>query len=333
MGEKRGRPMRYILRRLGFYAVAAWASLTLNFFLPRLMPGDPASAIFARFQGRLRPEEIQSLRDAYGLSDDPLPIQYVTYLSHTLRGDFGLSISAFPAPVTTVIATGLLWTLLLGGISLVLGFLLGNLLGIVGAWKRGGMVDSILPPLLILIGSFPYFWLAGVALYVLGFQYNVFPLFHAYSDMLAPGWTWEFVRSVLYHLVLPAGTIVIVSIGTWVLGMRNTMIAVLAEDYITMAEAKGLRQRRIMFNYAARNALLPNITAFGMALGFILSGALLTEIVFSYPGLGYQLLQSVRNLDYPLMQGLFLMITFAVLGANLLVDLMYVRLDPRVRGQ
>lgn len=133
--------------------------------------------------------------------------------------------------------------------------------------------------------------------------------------------------------VLPAGTIVLVSIGGWLLGMRNMMITTLAEDYITMAEAKGLSQRRIMFTYAARNALLPNITAFGMALGFILSGALLTEIVFSYPGLGYQLLQAVRNLDYPLMQGLFLMITFAVLGANLLVDLLYVRLDPRVRTQ
>jgi peptide/nickel transport system permease protein len=323
--------MRFILRRLGFYAIAAWASLTLNFFLPRMMPGDPASAIFARFQGRLRPEEIQSLREAYGLSDDPLPVQYITYLSHTLRGDFGLSISAFPAPVTTVIATGFLWTLLLGGVSLILGFLLGNLLGIFGAWKRGGWLDSVLPPLLILIGSFPYFWLAGVALFFLGFEYSWFPLRHAYSDTLAPAWSLEFARSVLFHLVLPAGTIVLVSIGGWVLGMRNMMITTLAEDYITMAEAKGLSQRRIMFTYAARNALLPNITAFGMALGFILSGALLTEIVFSYPGLGYQLLQAVRNLDYPLMQGLFLMITFAVLGANLLVDLLYVRLDPRVR--
>jgi peptide/nickel transport system permease protein len=124
----------------------------------------------------------------------------------------------------------------------------------------------------------------------------------------------------------------LVSIGGWLLGMRSAMIAVLAEDYITMAEAKGLPQRRIMFAYAARNALLPNITAFGMALGFVISGALVTETVFAYPGLGYQLLTAVRNLDYPLMQGIFLMITFAVLAANLIVDILYLRLDPRVRG-
>ena len=145
-------------------------------------------------------------------------------------------------------------------------------------------------------------------------------------------WSWEFIGSVGLHLVLPAATILLVSIGGWMLGMRNTMIAILAEDYITMAEAKGLPQRRIMFAYAARNALLPNVTAFGMALGFVISGALVTETVFAYPGLGNQLLNAVRNLDYPLMQGIFLMITFAVLLANLLVDVLYVRLDPRVRG-
>lgn len=323
--------MRYILRRLGFYALAAWASMTLNFFLPRMMRGDPASAIFARFQGQLRPEELDALKEAYGFADAPLLQQYVTYLSHVWRGDFGLSISRFPAPVTSVIATGLVWTLLLGGVALLLGFALGTLLGIVGGWRRGGRLDSFLPPLLIFVGSFPYFWLASVALFVLSFQMGWFPLSHAYSDDLRPAASLAFVGSVARHLLLPAGTIVLVSVGGWVLGMRNTMIAVLAEDYITMAEAKGLSQRRIMFWYAARNALLPNVTALGMSLGFILSGALLTEVVFSYPGLGYQLLQAVRNLDYPLMQGLFLMITFAVLGANLIVDLLYVRLDPRVR--
>ncbi|MGI8405329.1 MAG: ABC transporter permease, partial [Thermomicrobiales bacterium] len=143
---------------------------------------------------------------------------------------------------------------------------------------------------------------------------------------------WRFFSSVLTHLVLPAGTIILVSVGGWVLGMRNSMISTLSEDYVTMAEAKGLPQRRVMFNYAARNAMLPNVTAFGMQLGFVLSGSLITEIVFSYPGLGFQLLNAVRNLDYPLMQGLFLGITFGVLLANLLVDLLYVRLDPRVRG-
>ena len=324
--------MGYLARRIGFYLVAAWASLTLNFFLPRLMRGDPESVIFARMQGQMDPSAIESMKKAYGLSDDPLPIQYWNYVTATLQGDLGVSITSFPSPVTEVIGAGLVWTLILGGVALILSFVLGSLLGIFGAWKRGGMLDSVLPPLLILIGSFPYFWLATLALFFLAFQWDFFPLRHAYSDSLSPAWTFEFVRSVLLHLVLPAGTIVLVSIGGWVLGMRNTMISTLAEDYITMAEAKGLSQRKIMFGYAARNALLPNVTAFGMALGFILSGALLTEIVFTYPGLGYRLVTAVRNLDYPLMQGLFLMITLAVLAANLIVDLLYVRLDPRVRS-
>lgn len=324
--------MQYILRRLGFYALAAWLSITINFFLPRLMPGDPASVIFARFRGQLQPEQIQAMKEAYGLSDAPLHIQYIQYISSVLHGNLGTSISAFPAPVTSVIATSVMWTLLLGGSALLISFTLGNVLGIFSAWKRGGLLDNVLPPLLIFVGSFPFFWLALVALYFLGFKFGWFPLRHAYSDKLQMGWTWEFVGSVFQHLILPAGAIIVVSIGGWVLGMRNTMINMLGEDFITMAEAKGLSQNRIMFNYAARNALLPNITAFGMALGFVLGGQLIVETVFSYPGLGYQLTKAVSSLDYPLMQGLFLMITFAVLGANLIIDMLYVRLDPRVRA-
>lgn len=324
--------MRFILRRLGFYLLAAWASLTINFFLPRLIPGDPASTIIASARGQLRPEQITQLRAALGLSDAPLIQQYVIYLANILRGNFGISFSAFPAPVTTVISTGLAWTLLLGGTSLIISFILGNLIGIFGAWRRGGMVDNFLPPLLVLIGAFPPFFLALMALFFLGFQMGWFPLRHAYNDALSPGFNLTWIGSVIYYLLLPALTIVLVSMGGWVLGMRNTMVGVLAEDYITMAEAKGLPQRQIMLNYAARNALLPSITAFGMALGFVLSGQILIETIFSYPGLGYLLVKSVSSLDYPLMQGLFLMITLAVLGANFIVDLVYTRLDPRVRA-
>jgi peptide/nickel transport system permease protein len=324
--------MAYLARRLGFYAIAAWASITLNFFLPRLMPGDPASAIFARFQGRMDPSAIDAMRKSYGLSDEPLIKQYITYISSILHGDFGTSLAFFPSPVTDVIRTGLAWTLLLGFVSVIISFLLGSILGIVGAWRRGGMSDNVLPPLLIFGGSFPYFWLASFLLFMLAFEHNFFPLRHAYQDGLRISWSADFFVSVAYHLVLPATTIILVTIGGWMLGMRNAMISVLSEDYMTMAEAKGLPQRRIMFNYAARNALLPNVTAFGMALGFVISGALLTETVFAYPGLGYQLITAVRQLDYPLMQGIFLMITFAVLGANFIVDLLYLRLDPRVRA-
>jgi peptide/nickel transport system permease protein len=303
----------------------------LNFFLPRLMPGDPGDAVMARMQGQVPPETVEAMRQAYGLSDDPLIVQYLTYLGNLLRGEFGISISAFPTPVTDVIFKGFAWTILLGTTATIISFAIGSFLGMIGAWKRGSMVDSVMPPLVIFVGSFPYFWLATVALFYLSFQWGSFPLRHAYSDTLSPSFSIDFLLSVLYHLILPATTIIVVSIGGWLLGMRNTMISTLAEDYVTMAEAKGLPQRRVMFQYAARNALLPNMTAFGMSLGFILGGALFTEVVFSYPGLGYQLITAVRALDYPLMQGLFLMITFAVLVANLIVDLLYVRMDPRVR--
>jgi peptide/nickel transport system permease protein len=168
-------------------------------------------------------------------------------------------------------------------------------------------------------------------LYVFGVTLGWFPVRHAYGVGMTPGFSLAFIGDVAYHLVLPATSIVLVSIGGWMLGMRNTMIATNAEDYIVMAEAKGLGTNRIRTNYAARNALLPSVTAFGMSLGFLVGGALLTEVVFAYPGIGYTLLSAVQNLDYPLMQGLFLTITTFVLIANFLVDIVYVRLDPRVR--
>lgn len=324
--------MRFILRRLGFYLIAFWVSITLNFLLPRFMPGDPVSRMFARNQGRMQPEQIEQLRKLLGVDDRPLWEQYFGYLQNMLTGQMGVSMSRFPAPVTEVIGSQVGWTLLLGGTALVIAAVVGNLLGILAAWRRGGAVDSALPPLLIFIGSFPYFWLAMGALYLFGVTLGWFPIRHAFSDTITPGFSWEFISDVGMHLVLPALTIVLVSIGGWMLGMRNTMIATNAEDYITMAEAKGLRPGRIMFRYAARNAMLPSVTAFGMSLGFVVGGALLTEVVFAYPGVGYQLLAAVQGLDYPLMQGLFLTITAAVLLANFLVDILYVRLDPRVRS-
>ncbi len=323
--------MPYILQRLGFYVFAAWAALTLNFFLPRLMPGDPATALFARFRGRLAPEAMLALRETFGLTDAPLLVQYVTYLGHVLRGDFGISIAYFPSPVSQVIGTGLVWTVFLAGTALIVSFAIGTLLGAVAAWQRRGWLDTWLPSTLVFIGAFPYFWLAMLALYVLGFTLRWFPLGHAYGDDLTPGFTFTFLADVVRHAALPIGTVVLATLGGWLLSMRNTMIAVLGSDYVNLARAKGLPPSQVMLRYAARNALLPSVTGFGMALGFVLGGSLLTEIVFSYPGQGYLLVQAVRNQDYPLMQGIFLVITLAVLGANWLVDLALLWLDPRTR--
>ena len=322
--------MRFVIRRLALYAVAAWASLTLSFLIPRLAPGDPAQAMAARFAGKISPEGLAALRESLGASDQPLPVQYVTFLGRTLRGDLGVSSSHFPERVTNVIAGGLGWTLLLAGVAVLISVVIGSLLGVLAAWRRGGWLDSVGPPLFALLGAFPYFFLSMVLLYLFAIEQGWFPARHAYAEGMSPGWRIDFAVSAFRHAILPGACIVITSVGGWLLSMRNSMIAVLREDYVTLAQAKGLSPRTVMLRYAARNALLPNLTGFGMALGFVLSGSLLTEIVFSYPGLGYLLIEAVRNQDYPLMQGLFLTVTLAVLVANLAVDVVAARLDPRV---
>lgn len=324
--------MRFLTRRIGFYLIAAFLAITLNFLIPRLMTGDPATIMFARFQGRLDPRAMQSLKEAFGFVEGPILEQYATYLQNLFRGDFGISILAFPAPVTQVISAGLGWTIRLAGTSIIISFIIGTLLGIVAAWRRGRFADSFVLPLLSLFGAFPYFFIAMIALYVFALGLGWFPLNYAADINITQDWgSTTYILSVLHHAILPATTLVITSLGGWMLGMRNNMIGVLSQDFIVMAQAKGLRDRRVMLTYAARNAILPSLTGFAISLGFVLTGALLTEVVFNYPGLGVLLLNAVNARDYPLMQGIFLMIVLAVLFANLIVDIMYVVLDPRAR--
>ena len=324
--------MKFILRRLGFYLLALFIAVTIDFALPRLLPGDPAAAILAPMGSRMTESQIQSLRLALGLNDAPLSQQYVTFISHLFKGDLGTSYSQFPAPVTTVIKTGLKWTLLLGSASLLISVIIGHLIGILGAWRRGSTFDVIMPPLFNFIGAFPAFFLALGVLYFLGLKLHWFPISHAASDSIPPGWTAEYMGTVMKHMAMPLLVSVLVNLQIWIQNMRNSMVSVLAEDYITMAEAKGLTQNRIMFNYAARNAILPTVTGFGIFLGSILSGQVLIEQVFSYPGLGFLLVRAVGARDYPLMGGLFLGITAGVLLVNFLVDILYTYIDPRVRS-
>jgi peptide/nickel transport system permease protein len=323
--------VRHLLRRIGFYLVALWASITINFFIPRLAPGDPAGALLARFQGRMNPAATTALELQFGISHAPLWTQYLQYLGKLFHGDLGISFTYFPTPVSTVIGQEIPWTLFLVGVSVIISFTLGTLLGIVIAWRRGSLLDGIVPPLLTFFSAVPYFWLALIALYIFGYTLNWFPLNGGYNISVTEGWNGDFLLSALQHSILPACTIVLASIAGWMLGMRNTMITTLTEDYVLLAEAKGLSQRRIMFAYAARNAILPNVTAFALSLGFVVGGSLLTEVVFSYPGIGYALLQAAQNADYPLLQGIFLCIAVAVIGANFVADLVYTVLDPRVR--
>jgi peptide/nickel transport system permease protein len=327
--------MRYYLRKLVFYLVALWAAVTLNFFIPRMMPGDPVGILMAKLQQRGGGVD-PAARRAYELllgtdSGEPMIRQYLSYLGNVVRGDFGISVSDFPTPVSTVIATSLPWTVALVGIATVLAVLSGTVLGVFVGWRRGTWLDSLVPATTVL-SAVPYFWLALVLVAVLASALGWFPLLGGYDVVLTPGWNADFLGSALYHGVLPAATIVISSAGGWLLGTRNMMVSTMAEDYVLTARAKGLRERRIMIWYAARNAVLPSIAGFAISLGFVVAGSIVTEQVFAYPGIGSKLLQAVQNNDYALMQAIFLVITVAVLAANLAVDMLYGVIDPRTRA-
>ena len=325
--------MRFLARRIGFLLVALWAALTVNFFIPRLMPGNPAEAMMGRFHGHINPSALHALEVAFGINTHQgLLSAYWQYIIDTVHGNFGISLLNFPEPVSTVIAKALPWSLGLVGVSTILGFLIGTALGAVAAWRRGGVLDSVLPPVFIVISAFPYFWIGLLSIWLFAVTLNIFPILGGYNETVVPTLSWSFIVDVLDHAVLPAFTILITSIGGWILTMRNNMITVVAEDYVKMARAKGLKPRRILWQYAGRNALLPNLTGFAMSLGFVISGAILVEYVFNYPGLGFLLLQAVENEDYPLMQALFLLITFAVLIAIFVADIATALLDPRTRS-
>jgi len=324
--------LSYLLRRLEFFLVTLWAALTLNFILPRLMPGNPAEAMLVRFHGRASPQAVKTLEVAFGLhTDQNIFQQYFQYLGNTLTGNFGTSVSFFPSSVGQVIMLALPWTIGLVGMATVIAFVLGTVVGMLSAWRRGGFLDSILPPTLIVVSAFPYFWIGLLLLLLFSITVSWFPLGFAYEINSSINLSWAFAGEVIWHGFLPALTIVITSIGGWILTMRNTMITTLAEDYVKMARAKGLSPVRIMFMYAGRNAILPNLVGFAMSLGFVISGAILVEIVFNYPGLGFMLLQAVNNEDFALMQALFLLITVAVLVAVLGADFLTAWLDPRTR--
>ncbi|MFI2714671.1 ABC transporter permease [Micromonospora sp. NPDC018662] len=323
--------MRFLLQRMAFYLFTAWAAITLNFFIPRIVPGDPVQSLISRNQGRISADAIASLRVLFGLdSDRNLWEQYVAYWGQLLHGDLGLSFTFFPAPVSQVIGDSLPWTVGLVGVTTVVSFLLGTALGVGAGWRRGSWVDGLLPATTFL-SSIPYFWLGLVAIALFAGPGSFFPSSGGYEPGLVPAFDAYFIPSALQHSILPAATILVSSMSGWILSMRNMMVTVASEDYITVAHAKGLSERRVALSYAARNALLPNVSGFALSLGFIVGGTLLVEIVFSYPGLGFQLFQAVGSKDYPLMQGIFLIITISVLVANLLADVAYLLLDPRTR--
>jgi peptide/nickel transport system permease protein len=327
--------MAFILRRLAFYIVAAWVALTVNFFIPRAVPGNAVESIMAKFsQGStLTPGAVKAIQAMLGVDKaGSLGHQYVSYLDDVVHLNFGTDISQYPAQVSTLLSQTVPWTLVLVGMSTVIAFVLGTGLGILAGWRSGGTLDRSLPGLMFL-QAIPYFFLALILVEVFAIHWHVFPATQGYAGGLVPGWHWDFISSAIYHSILPAFTIVITSVAGWMLQMRNVMVTTIGEDYVMAAQAKGLSNRRVVFTYAARNAWLPQLQGFGLALGFVVSGAIVMEIVFGYPGVGLLLLSAVQSHDFPMMQALFLLITFAVLIANVIVDIIIVFADPRARAK
>lgn len=326
--------MRYVLRKTVLFVITLWAALTLNFLLPRLMPGSPVDAALGKLASAGVPitnAERQAVEIQLGVPNASLISQYADYLRNIATLRFGTSYSFPTQTVAQTIGTALPWTLILVGVTTIVAFAVGTLLGVYAGWRRGRLGDSTVTLGSTFFGAFPPFWLGLLLLYLLAFKLGWFPIKGGYSDGSTPNWSFSFVGDAIRHSVLPAVTLAVTALSGWVLGMRNNMINTLGEDYVTFAEANGLRGRTVALLYAARNALLPNVTAFGLQLGAVVSGSVLVEGVFSYPGIGGLLFTAVTNHDFPLMQALFLVITLSMLVAIFIVDLLYVRLDPRVR--
>src|SRR6201993_990675 len=252
--------MRYVLRRAGFFLLTLWAAVTLNFFLPRMMPGNPAIAMMGKFRGKVGAQELQTLETIFGAgSGQSLPAQYVHYLGDVFTGNFGTSLFYFPSPVSQVVGTAIFWTLGLVGVTTVLAFALGTGIGILAAWRHGGLTDSLAPPLLVIASAIPYFWVGMMFILIFGLKLQWLPWSGGMNLTDPPAWTPSFIGDGVEHALVPGVALLIPTVGTWTLTMRNNMVTTLADDYVRMARAKGLPAHRIMLVYAARTATLPTL--------------------------------------------------------------------------
>lgn len=325
----------YALQRIGLFFVVIWAAASLNFFLPRISGQDPVREKLmqqASASGYVHTgidAMVEEYQREFGL-DQPLWRQYLTYLSNVARLDFGYSIANYPQTVVSILANSLPWTIGLLVTTTILAFVLGTLAGALLAWPRApGFIQFLFPPLLTL-SAIPYFLLGLVLIYLFAFRIRIFPLFGGYTPGTFPAFTPSFVLDVLMHSILPALSILLASLGFWALGMRGMMVSVEGEDYMTFAEAGGMKNWTLFFSFGMRNALLPQTTALGLSFGQILSGALLVEVIFSFPGIGSVLYNAIRQFDYFLIQGIVFTIVLGVTLATLILDLIYPLLDPRI---
>ena len=333
----RGINLSYFVRRIGMFFLVIFVAASFNFLIPRLAPGNPIGAITSRMANASAGIEngqamFEAYRKRFGL-DDPLYIQYAKYMWNTLRLDFGESLSAYPAEVWEIVGPAIGWSISLIGVSVFITFVLGVTIGALLAWKGTPEIVKTLLPITMIGGVLPYYLLAMLLLYLFAFTNRLLPMSGAFDSGIPKGLSWLYIKSIVSHAVLPALSIILTSVGGWALTMRSLMVNTIGEDYMLLAEAKGLRKGRILWWYAVRNAIPPQVAHLAIALGYVVSGAILVEIVFSYPGLGYQLYMSIVNSDYTVIQGITLILAISVGLAVLIIDLIYPWLDPRVTYQ
>jgi peptide/nickel transport system permease protein len=325
----------YVARRLLQFVIVLWAAATINFILPRLAPGNPVrdrlisqASQGGALQGGIE-EMVQSYNTQFGL-DKPLYVQYGLYLEHVAKLDFGYSIANYPNKVVGMIRRALPWTVGLLVVSSAIAFVLGTILGALVTWSRAPKIFQYLIGPTMALSAIPYYLLGLVLVYLFAILVPIFPLSGGYSIGVIPHLSLSYMFDIVRHSFLPGLSIVLASVGVWALGMRGMMITTKGEDYINFAEATGLKDRRIFFSYAMRNAILPQVTTFAINLGTIISGVVIVEVIFGYPGMGSLLYNAITGSDYFLIYGIVYFTVFAIAIMTLLVDLLYPVLDPRI---
>ncbi len=328
-------PLTYVVKRVGMFFFIVWLAATVNFFLPRLGGGDPVreqliqqAALGGNIQTGME-GMIASYDDKFGLGN-PLWRQYLTYVGDMLHFDFNYSIASYPQTVLDILGQALPWTIGLLFTTILISWVLGGILGAFMGWPRSPKILSYLMPPLLSLNAIPFFLLGLVLIYLLAFRLGWFPLSYGYQPGTSPEWSLEFIRDMLHHAVLPALSIILVSIGGWATSMRSMMVTTTGEDYVTYADAKGLRDRTIFVRYSIRNALLPQTTALALALGQLIAGTVIVEVVFAYPGIGTVLYQAIRGSDFFLVQGIVFVLIVSIGLTTLILDLIYPLLDPRI---
>jgi peptide/nickel transport system permease protein len=335
----RGLTVRYVLQRVGMFFLTVWIGATLIYIIPRLVPGDPVGAMISRMTaqaGRVenQAEIIAQWRARFGLDAPPLE-QYLSYMGNLLRGDLNYSLSNFPSTVSELIGRSLPWTIGLLSVATVISFILGNVIGALMGWRRTPKFIKSFVPVTLIFTSVPFFMLGLLLIYVFVYGLRIFPPpgGGAANLNLDQGFSIETLVRILQRSTLPAVSIIVASMGFWALGMRGMMITTDGDDFLILAQAKGLSPTRVFLRYSVRNAVLPQVTALALSIGGIVAGSILVEFIFSYPGTGYLLYQGLVNGDYTLIQGVVIVLIIATAFAVLLIDLLYPLIDPRITYQ